>query len=106
MAKEQSSDARLEELRAEHGELAHVVIGDELYAFRTPQLHEFEDYQSRLRTEKNTGVCFRELAQMCCVTDLAKCKELFKRKPGVAVRIADALGELAGTDIEIKVGKG
>jgi hypothetical protein len=105
MAEKSRFDAELETLRSKHGKVAHVVYGDTLYAFRSPSLDEYEDYQARLTKEQRRGVCYRELAQVCCLTDLDKLQALFKAKPAVAVNMAGTLCEMAGLDIELTVGK-
>lgn len=98
-------DAELETFRAAHGKIAHVVHDGTLHAFRSPSQDEYEDYQARRPKEARPGVCYRELSQQCCLTDLDKLKAFFKAKPAVALNIANTLCEMAGADIELTVGK-
>ena len=53
------------------------------------------------------GACFRELSQVTCVhPSVGELQELFDRLPGIGARIADAVADLAGADIELTVKKG
>jgi hypothetical protein len=107
MSKEDTK-AQLTALRKQHGEVLSREIDGVLYAFRSPTLEEYEDYQTRRMDEKpgdTAGVCYRHLAQQCCITDLGNLQALFKRKPGVPQRIANGLCEMAGATLEFTVGK-
>jgi hypothetical protein len=101
----EKNKAKLAELRKAHGDIASVEVQGELYAFRTPSQDEFEAYQSRRQKGvDDPGVCYRDLAQKCCVTDQGALQELFKRKPAINVNFANRLAEMAGADIELTVG--
>lgn len=98
---------QVEDLRVKHGGLlAHVVIDGKLYAFRAPELEEWEEYQEAL-SKKTRGVAFRELAQVTCVCpeNIDELKQLFARRPASPARIADAVADLAGADFELTVKK-
>jgi|SRR5690606_3562591 len=99
--------AKLEELQRAHGNCAHVEVGGKLYVFRAPSLEEWEDYQEKLAKGRVRGACFRELAQVTCVhPEVEDLQALFERIPAIATRIADAVSDLAGADIELTVKKG
>lgn len=99
-----AKDQLLAELEKKHGKLASVTVAGKLHAFRTPTLDEFEDHQENL-VKKRRGVCFRELAQLTCVTDVAALQAAFEARPALATRVHDALMELAGGDIEVTAAK-
>jgi len=99
---------QLAALTKEHGKLVSQVVDGKLYAFKAPDLTQYEDYQERRMAKKpgdTPGVCYRDLAQRCCVTDQAELQALFKRYPAVSMNIANALADLAGAEIEFTVGK-
>ncbi|MFO7179580.1 MAG: hypothetical protein DIU78_012860 [Pseudomonadota bacterium] len=109
MSQETSVSARIAQLQAEHGSLAHFVVGGQLFAFRKPTLEEWEDFQDSVSTgRKKRGVAYRELAMRCLVEpgDLDALAALFERNPGFNARIGDALSDLAGADLEVTVKKG
>ena len=96
----------LSQLEKQHGKLVTVQIDGVVHAFRRPTLDEFEDHQESLANDKKRrGACFRELAQITCVTDLDALRKAFAAKPAVPVRIHDALMELSGSEIEVVVSK-
>jgi len=99
-------NSKLAELIREHGMCAHLEVGGQLFVFRAPTLEEWEDYQDKL-VKRTRGVCFRELAQVTCVyPSVDELQKLFERVPAVATRIADAVSDLAGADLELTVKKG
>lgn len=101
-----ANDIKLEEIEREHGRVASAVIQGQLYAFRAPTLEEWEEYQDGLG-KRPRGACFRELSQITCVhPSLDELQQLFDRLPGIGARIADAVADLAGADIELTVKKG
>lgn len=101
-----ASAIKLEELQREHGRVASAEIQGQLYVFRAPTLEEWEEYQDGLG-KRPRGACFRELSQVTCVhPSVGELQELFDRLPGIGARIADAVADLAGADIELTVKKG
>lgn len=103
---ESANDAAFEELVKEHGNCARLDLDGKLYAFRTPTLEEWEEYQDRINNPKRPkGASFRELIQTTCVTSLEDTQALLKRRPAVAQPIAAAVCELAGIDVEVTVKK-
>jgi hypothetical protein len=104
--KKSANEIKFDELEATHGRCAQVEIAGRLYVFRAPTLDEWEDYQDSLG-KKRRGVCFRELSQLTCVhPTLEELQALFASLPAIATRIADAVSDLAGADIELTVKKG
>lgn len=103
-----TNQQKLEELQAANGRVAHVEVDGKLYVFRAPSLDEWEDFQENMGGgKKRRGVCFRELAQQTLVhPTLDELQALFQAHPGLTARIGDAVGELAGADIEVTVKKG
>jgi len=96
----------LDALWEAHGKVAHAVIENTLYAFKAPSQDEWEEHQSRLEKEKLRGPVWRSLALLCCVTHTTEeIAELFEKYPGLPVRIADAISDLVGADIEFTVKK-
>lgn len=97
---------KLADLTSKHGRLAHVEVEGKLFAFRTPTLDEWEDYQDALQ-KKRRGVCFRELAQVTLVhPSIEDLQALFNTMPALPTSIADALADLAGLDVEVTAKKG
>lgn len=101
-----SNETKLTELGSQHGRVAHVELDGKLYVFRAPTLDEWEDFQEALG-KKRHGACFRELAQVTLVhPTLEDLQAMFQAHPGITARIGDAVGDLAGADIEVTVKKG
>lgn len=100
------SNANTAELEKQYGSIVVVSCGGQTHAFRCPTLDEFEDHQTKLRKADRHGVCYRELAQITCVTSVDDLKAAFARAPLLATRVHDAILELAEGDIEVTVKKG
>lgn len=106
MSKEQN-DAAFDALEKEHGRCARLDFEGKLYAWRTPSLEEWEDYQDKVnKPDRPMGASFRELMQVTCVTDLAAMQELVRKRPAVARPVITAICSLAGIDAEVTVKKG
>lgn len=99
---------KIAELEKLYPRNAHVVLDGKLFFFRSPDLDEFEDYQSALsKGEKLRGACFRELAQVTLIEpDVEELQKTFEAYPVFPARIADSLSEVAGSEIELTVKKG
>lgn len=99
--------AKLEEIKTQHEMCAHFEVGGQLFVFRAPELEEWEEYQEKLTKTTARGPLYREISQLMLVypTTLEPLQSLFKRSPAAATRIADAVTELAGADLELTVKK-
>lgn len=106
------NDAKIAELRAEHGEIAVIATQFGVFVFRPPELDEWENFKEILnaagRGQKvSVAAAQREVCQKCLAdqTQLASLQQLFKKKPGLISPLTDKLGELGGSNIEIVIKK-
>lgn len=102
-----SEDPKLADLRKEHGKLVELSFeGRVAFAFRRPNLDEWEESQDKLRTGK-PGPAFRELAQRTLVYgELSALQALFQSRPMVPAMVSDEISDLAREGVEITVKKG
>jgi hypothetical protein len=97
--------ATIADLEKKHGKIAHLVLDGELLAFRRPELEEWEAYQEDLG-KRPRGVCYRQLALVTILSPTTeKLNDFFARYPALNARIADAVTELAGANLEFTVKK-
>lgn len=105
---EKSVEAKL---RQEHGELVVAKIAGVEFAFKTPTDTDYEEMQEGIlkagNDKKRIGPVFRQYCMSALVhptTD--ELETALRKQPAAAARIADALSDLAGAEIEISVKKG
>lgn len=98
------ADKTLEELKAEHGQIATVTLGGTKFHFRTPSIGEYHRVNQKAG-KKNPDYfeALRELVLSCSVGPDPI--EAFKRKPGAIGQIGDALMGMAGSEVEVTVSK-
>jgi hypothetical protein len=110
------NEATLAELAKKHGQVVNFETKDgRLFAFRTPEMGEWERLQARILTgAEEVGPARREICQCTCVyaggaSDDAipsTLHALFEKAPVVPSMITEQLRELATDAIQVTVKKG
>lgn len=106
-------DAIYEKLKAKHGTLVMLVDGGTVFAFKSPPLEVFEDWQeAAVQQNKRFGAMNRELCNRTLVQDgpplgdMTQLARYFERHPAKPKELADELFELAKGSARIIVKKG
>jgi len=100
-------DKKIEELKKEHGEIAHFEVGGELVVLRTPKPGDYKKFTDRITNDKGSNAAAVEdlvLSSVVC-PDRAAMRNLLERKPGLASNISIALQDLSGMNVEITISK-
>lgn len=98
-------------LKNKHGAIAVLVASAQLFAFRTPTLDEWEDFEHSIRPkDARVGPARRQLCLETLVypegdDGVARLRELFQRSPRAATMIGEELADLADAGIEVVVKK-
>lgn len=74
--------------------------------FRRPDADAYESFKAKLDDTKSTGKTFREYLTQTCESDKALLTHVFAEFPAAAAVVGDALAQLAGVEIEVRVKKG
>lgn len=93
----------LEDLRKEFGDLAVINRkGADPFVFRRPDWDEWVKYANGLAGGKSAVVlASKQLVTACCVSDHEALSEFLKSRPASTMKIADALGSIAGRQVKL-----
>ncbi len=95
-------DAALAVLRATHGELMVLTVGEDDIVVRMPTPVEFDDFIGRSSDKTTIGSALRTLAHDCRVfPDKPALAAMFAAKPALAGKVAEACTKLAGADLKV-----
>jgi hypothetical protein len=73
--------------------------------FRRPDADAYEAFKARLEDSKKTGETFRLYLTQTCESDKALLEHIFAEYPASCAVVTDALAQLAGIEIEVRVKK-
>lgn len=98
--------AKLEDLRQKHPgkALARVKTQGRDYYVAAPTRAEWHSFLDALGNPQRARVSMENLAKKCAIEPSAEQLDiLFEKKPGLAAKLAEAIGQLAGVDDEAEI---
>ncbi len=93
----------LDDLKAEHGSIASVVLGNATYLFRKPSMGEYTRVSDKMAGKGSNISALKELVYSCSVGD--DCESALNDMPAVIQSIGLSLLEMAGSEIEVTISK-
>lgn len=93
----------LDDLKAEHGSIASVVLGNATYLFRKPSMGEYTRVSDKMSGKGSNIVALKELVYACSVGE--DCTSALNDMPAVIQSIGLSLLEMAGSEIEVTISK-
>lgn len=96
----------IERLKAEHGEVHVLTVGDNEIAVRMPTVPEFDRFMAAGADTKKVGPGLKQLVRDCLVhPSVAEFNEMVSRRPGLFLPFGQAVAEIAGATVEAEVKK-
>lgn len=101
------AESTVSELKAKHGEIQGVEIGEHEFLIRAPNLHEFQRFQVNILEGGQKQVyAYRELVASCVVYPVnGELAPLLDKKPALATLLAKPIVDMAGANEEVRVKK-
>lgn len=94
---------KLEELQAEHGDIAVVSLDGRPYHFRKPTLPEYQRCSDKLGAKGSNVSALKELCFACSVGEDPD--GALASLPAAGTQIGLSLLEMAGSEIEVTISK-
>ena len=102
--KRENMTKKIDELKAEHGDVAEVKIAGSDYYFRMPTLPEYQRCMDGLAKDKGAGVpSLRELLMQCSVGD--DVDSAIASLPAAITPIGNAILEMGGSEVQVTISK-
>ncbi len=101
--KRENMSKKIDELKAEHGQIASVVIGKVTLHFRKPSMGEYTRVSDKMSGKGSNIVALKELVYSCSVGE--DCTSALNDMPAVIQSIGLSLLEMAGSEIEVTISK-
>lgn len=100
-------EKKLDELRAEHGRIAHVVVTGQMIVCRKPKAGEFQKFTDSVLGDKGSKTTSAKSFVLACVVypEREAARQLLDEYPALTALFSSALQDLAGGDLEITVSK-
>ena len=106
---EEELQTKLKGFEDAHGDILVVKVPrtETRLVFKMPPLEDYEMFQLEIQNDEPTpGSVFRQLCLTCVVMPTAEeLASVFQKMPALPIKIASALGKMAGGNVEIEVGK-
>ena len=94
---------KIDELKAEHGDIAIVPLGGQDYYFRKPSMGEYQRVSDKMTGKGSNIVALKELVYSCSVGE--NCADALVGLPAAIQAIGLGLLEMAGSEIEVTISK-
>ncbi len=95
---------KIDELKAEHGQIAAVALSGSTYYFRKPSLPEYQRCMDGMARDKGAGVpSLRELLMSCSVGD--DVDAAISNLPAAITQIGNAILEMGGSEVQVTISK-
>ena len=94
---------KLDELKAEHGDIAVVPLGGRDFYFRKPTMPEYQRVSDKMSAKGSNTIALKELCYACSVGD--DCEGALAGLPAAIQAIGLGLLEMAGSEVEVTISK-
>lgn len=104
----EDDERKVAELRAQHGPVASLRLAGHLLVFQIPSPEQWARFQDSLGGSKGSRTSSVKIFLLACrvypeESDMAAA---LRAMPGALFPLADAIGELAGDEVEVNLSKG
>ncbi len=103
MTEKTDTKKKLESLKAEHGQIAAVKLGNTTYHFRKPSMPEYQRVSDKMSGKGSNIAALKELVYHCSVGE--DCESAIASLPAAIQSIGMALLEMAGSEVEVTISK-
>ncbi len=99
------SDAKkkLDELKAQHGDIASVELGNKHYYFRKPSMPEYQRVSDKIAKSGSNVSALKELVYTCSVGEDPE--GALAALPAAIQEIGLGLLEMAGSEVQVTISK-